>query len=133
MQIPWQCFYDAGMYYGVKPAILEAIAKVESNYNPYAINVNRNKTVDYGIMQINSSWFPTLRRYGLYDYRNIYNPCYNIYVGAWILRKCINTYGNNWKAIGCYNAGSHASSHSAYAWKVYKAYKRLTYYAYQGW
>ncbi|HID66351.1 MAG TPA: hypothetical protein EYP32_05965 [Aquificaceae bacterium] len=37
------CFVEAGFYYKVNPYILFAIAKVESNLNPYAIEVISNK------------------------------------------------------------------------------------------
>lgn len=33
------------------------IAKWESNLNPKAINMNRNRTIDVGLFQINSAWF----------------------------------------------------------------------------
>jgi soluble lytic murein transglycosylase-like protein len=49
----------AGMY-KVHPDILRAITKVESNFNPRALNKNQNGTYDIGIMQINSSWIPVL-------------------------------------------------------------------------
>jgi len=101
-----QCFIQAGNLYGVHPNVLWAIAKVESNFNPKALNKNKNGTYDIGLMQINSSWIPELKKSGMFDHRWLWNPCYNIYVGAWILNKCIQKYGNTWQAIGCYNAVS---------------------------
>jgi soluble lytic murein transglycosylase-like protein len=115
------CFEEAGRYYGVSPRLLWAIAKVESNFNPKALNRNKNGTYDIGLMQINSRWLPVLRRYGLYDDRLIWEPCYNTFVGAWVLRQCINKYGYNWRAVDCYNKGSRAKETSQYVWRVYKA------------
>lgn len=119
------CFEQAGTYYGVSPALLYAIAKVESNLNWRALNKNRNGTYDIGLMQINSRWLPILKRYGLYNKSSIWEPCYNTMVGAWVLRHCIDRYGNTWKAIDCYNKGSKARENSQYVWKVYRAYMQI--------
>lgn len=116
------CIAQASEYYQVNPLILWGIAKVESNFNPYAVNRNSNGSYDVGIMQINSAWIPTLKKYGLYDVRKIWEPCYNIHVGAWVLSQCIKQHGNTWKAIGCYNAASNPKR-MKYAWKVYNAIK----------
>ncbi len=117
-----QCFVSAGNTYGVSPLVLWGIAKVESNFNPRALNRNSNGTYDMGIMQINSSWIPVLKKYGLYDPRHIWEPCYNIHVGAWILSQCIKKYGNTWEAVGCYNAQSYTKK-VRYSRKVYEALK----------
>lgn len=101
-----QCFINAGEKYKIHPNLLWAIAKVESNFNYSAINRNSNGTYDIGIMQINSSWIPVLKKYGLRDESYLWEPCYNIYVGAWILAQCIQKYGYTWNAVGCYNAVS---------------------------
>lgn len=122
------CFNEAAAKYGLNPMMLYAIAKVESGFNPYAIRYNRDKngrikSYDIGVMQINSSWFPTLRRYGI-DYRYLYDPCTNIHIGAWILAQCVSKFGNNWKAIDCYNKGNNAKYSSKYVWNVYYAYMK---------
>ncbi len=116
-----ECFISAGEKYNIHPNILWAIAKIESNFNPKAINKNKNGTYDYGIMQINSSWYWTL---GKENWKNLNNPCYNIYVGAWILKNCINKYGYTWEAISCYNTGSPHKGKS-YTWKVYNTLKNV--------
>ena len=114
------CFEDAGRYYGVSPQLLWAIAKVESNFNPKAINRNKNGTYDIGLMQINSSWFAYLKKHGI-DPSLLWDPCYNAHVGAMVLRHCIDTYGYSWKAVDCYNKGKNARENSTYVWKVYKS------------
>ena len=114
------CFEDAGQYYGVSPQLLWAIAKVESNFNPKAINRNKNGTYDIGLMQINSSWLPYLKKHGI-DPSLLWDPCYNAHVGAMVLRHCIDTYGYSWKAVDCYNKGKNARENSMYVWKVYKS------------
>lgn len=119
-----KCFMDAGFKYNIHPNLLWAIAKVESNFNYTAINKNNNGTYDIGIMQINTSWLPVLKKHGLYDERQIWNPCYNIHVGAWILAQCIHQHGYSWEAVGCYNAVSKPkrARYSRKVWKVLEPY-----------
>jgi len=95
------CFDEAGRDYGINPRILRAIAKVESNYNPRAINRNTNGTYDFGVMQINSLWYSVL---GKERWNSLGDPCTNIKTGASILSSCIESYGYTWDAIGCYNS-----------------------------
>jgi hypothetical protein len=95
------CFEEAGAQYGINPQILRAIAKVESNFNPRAINMNSNGTYDFGLMQINSSWAATI---GKERWKQLGDACTNAKTGAWILSMCMNKYGYTWKAIGCYNS-----------------------------
>ena len=95
------CFEEAGAQYGINPQILRAIAKVESNFNPRAINYNTNGTYDFGLMQINSIWAPTI---GKERWNSLGDPCSNAKTGAWILSMCMEKYGYTWKAIGCYNS-----------------------------
>ncbi|MGB9763703.1 MAG: lytic transglycosylase domain-containing protein [Minisyncoccia bacterium] len=118
------CFKESAIKYGINDMILKAIAKTESNFNPRAINYNINGTYDMGIMQINSSWLPTLKKYGITQ-NDLYDPCTNIYIGAWVLSQCIDKHGSNWKAIDCYNKGSKAGHNSKYIWNVYKNYTKL--------
>ena len=114
------CFDYAGRYYQVSPLLLRAIAKVESNFNPKAKNINKNGSVDIGIMQINSGWFPYLRKYGIKP-EHLWIPCYNVLIGAMILRHCMSQYGNTWRAVDCYNKGRKAKHDSPYVRKVIKA------------
>lgn len=112
------CWEEAGARYSVNPYLLYAIAKTESSLNPYAHNRNKNGSYDVGLMQINSSWFPVLRKYGI-DEQQLYQPCVNIYVGAWILAQNVQSLGNSWEAVGAYNARN-AVRRAQYALKVYK-------------
>lgn len=112
------CWEEAGAQYGVNPSILYAIAKTESSLNPRAINLNANGSYDIGVMQINSSWLPTLRRYGITE-SHLWEPCTNIKIGAWIYASNIVRLGNTWDAVGAYNAKT-PSKRSPYAWKIYQ-------------
>jgi hypothetical protein len=132
-----QCFEEAAAKYGLNPKLLYAIARVESNFNPYAINVNKDgrslkeyypehkweaKKVlhyliengynfDVGIAQIN---VVNIRRWGLDPYQ-LLDPCTNLDVSARLLKELINRYGLSWQAIWHYNG------RPSYAYKVYNA------------
>ena len=110
------CFDEAGSEYSINPQILKAIAKVESNFNPRAVNWNKNGTYDFGIMQINSSWYYTL---GKDWWLTLGDPCSNIKGGARILSGCMKKYGYSWEAIGCYNSQT-PSKRDKYAMSVFK-------------
>jgi len=112
------CFQEAGQRYAISPALLKAIAKAESNFNPSATNHNRNGTVDVGLMQINSIWADQLGS----TWNDIFDPCTNVMVGAWILSQCIYDYGSNWQAVGCYHSRT-PTKRDAYAAKIAHIYK----------
>jgi soluble lytic murein transglycosylase-like protein len=112
------CWNEVAAWYGVNVHLLYAIAKTESNLNPNAIGRNTNGTYDIGLMQINSSWLPTLRRYGITE-AQLKDPCTNLQVGAWILSKNVAQMGLTWEAVGAYNARD-PKLRVKYAHKVYK-------------
>lgn len=97
------CFEEAGARHGVSPVLLQAIALQESSMRPNALNRNKDGSLDIGLMQINSSWLPTLARYGIRS-EQLWDPCVSVYVGAWILADNFKRLGPNWDAVGAYNA-----------------------------
>lgn len=100
------CFEEAGRVFDVNPKLLKAIAFTESSMNPSAFNdKNRNGTADYGLMQINSTWFERLEAKGISRDVVINDPCTNVFVGAWILAQNFETSGETWLSVGAYNAG----------------------------
>ncbi|MBR8061960.1 transglycosylase SLT domain-containing protein [Burkholderia ambifaria] len=117
------CLDDAATFQHVSVSLLRGIAQVESGMNPNAINTNTNGTVDIGLMQINSTWLPTLAREGI-TRESLFDACTNAYVGAWILSQNIRQLGANWTAIGAYNAAS-PDKRLAYARKVYDAIRTM--------
>lgn len=119
------CWDSAGAAYGVDPWLLFAIAKVESGFNSNAINRNKNKSTDFGMMQINDLWLPTLKKYGI-STSGLYDPCTSIHVGAWIVSQNIKRFGYNQDGIGAYNSPSNVVIRRKYAQKVYSAYHELT-------
>ena len=101
------CWDDAAKRYQVSSALLYAIARTESGLNPQAIGRNRNGSRDIGLMQINSAWLPTLAAHGISE-RDLFEPCTNIHVGAWILAGNVSRLGYTWEAVGAYNAANPA-------------------------
>ena len=97
------CWDAAAQRYQVSSALLYAIARTESGLNPLAIGRNGNGSLDIGLMQINSAWLPTLASHGINE-RDLFEPCTNIHVGAWILAGNVSRLGYTWDAVGAYNA-----------------------------
>lgn len=120
---PQNCWLTVAQKYNIPTYLLFAIAMVESELNPTAINRNTNKSTDFGYMQINDSWNPTLKKYGI-EPKDLANPCVSIHVGAWILADNFYRMGYSWKAIGAYNARDDYKRW-VYAQKVYAMHDML--------
>lgn len=108
-------------HYALPRGVISAIIQVESGGNPRAVNrANRNGTVDYGLMQINSSHLPRLRGFGVNEGRLLSDECVNVAVGADILRSGLDDSGGALvPALARYNTGRGDSPIGlAYASKV---------------
>lgn len=119
------CWDNAGRVYNVDPWLLMAVAKVESSFKHNAINTNKNQSTDIGMMQINTIWLPTLKKFGITK-QHLLHPCTSIFVGAWIMAQNIKNFGYNLDGIGAYNSPRNVKIRRNYAQKVYKAYNELT-------
>ncbi|EPZ1732734.1 lytic transglycosylase domain-containing protein [Escherichia coli] len=128
------CFIQAGKRYQIAPDLLKTIAQQESSLVATAINHNKNKSgkvtsTDYGIMQINSSHIPELKKLGVIKDKDelLRNPCLNIQTGAWILARHFQRCGVNWECLGSYNAGfskNNTARRMIYARKIHNRYFR---------
>ena len=101
------CWGEAGQRYGVSADLLYAIARVESNLNPKAVNrshFQRTGSYDIGLMQINNRHLSVLSRHGIRE-SDLFDPCTNIQVGA---AAC-----SQLKGKAC------ARARAQYAWRVY--------------
>ena len=126
------CWQQAAQRYGVSAELLYAIARVESGLNPGAVNRAhhaRTGSYDIGLMQVNSSHLPALARYGIGE-RDLYEPCTNINVGAWLLADSFSRHGPTWDAVGAYNAActrlKDAACINARATYAQRVYHKLT-------
>ncbi|MDK4576860.1 lytic transglycosylase domain-containing protein [Kingella kingae] len=114
----------------VHPNTLQAVARVESGFNPYAIGVvkgrlqrqprtlaeavatakslhEQGKNFSMGLMQVNRY---NLAAYGL-NYETVFEPCKNINAGAKILKSCFDRAGGEGqaalqKSFSCYYSGN---------------------------
>lgn len=119
--IPAKCFEEASARFGLSnPAVLRAFSEQESSGRCTARHpANADGSYDIGCMGINSGWLPTLhKKFGLNE-QDLYDPCINVHVGAWVFAKNVRQYGDSWQAIGAYNAKSE-HKRIEYAWKIYK-------------
>lgn len=128
------CFREAGQRYHIDPLLLRSVAIQESGLNPRAINQNRNHkgavtSTDYGLMQINSTHIPELKRLGIiHSSRDLLdNACLNVEVGAWILAKAFQVCDVNWKCLGAYNAGFKEDNPNRlkYARRIFQIYRKM--------
>ncbi|MFP1767861.1 lytic transglycosylase domain-containing protein [Lonsdalea quercina] len=130
------CFEAAGMKYHVDPLLLKAIATGESQLHPKATNINRDKktgrtlSVDYGLMQVNSTHIPVLMAQGIIRGSQdlLSRPCLNVQIGTWILAKHFQVCGISWNCLGSYNAGFRKDRHEtreSYANRIYAIYREL--------
>jgi len=85
--------------YGLDPAFVMALVKIESNFNPYAISHKGAR----GLMQLMPA---TARMYGLRDY---HDPVANVDAGVRHLRMLFKRYESDVdRVLAAYNAGSSA-------------------------
>lgn len=86
---------------------------------------NTNKSVDIGPMGINSIHLGELQQYGINAEKLRSDPCLNVFIGTWLLRRSIVQAGGNlWKGIGNYHSKT-PSLHRDYQLKVWKKMQRV--------
>ena len=123
-----RCFQISSEKYQINTVLLKAIVIQESSMNPRAINA-RSTDEDVGLMQINTFWFRPLQALGI-SRDMLFDPCISIDVGAWVLAQSIAHFGDNWRAVGAYNAGTAITkkaekNREAYADSVKRHYDTL--------
>jgi hypothetical protein len=125
------CFEQAGREYNINPALLAAIAQVESSMRHDVLNEShyeRTKSIDIGLMQINSGALKQLAKEGITKEMLLRDPCTNVRVGARILAEKFKKEGPGWEGVGAYNAScvqlkgeACRQARAAYTNKVWRA------------
>lgn len=114
-------FLKACAAFRIPPSLVAAIARTESDCNPLCITINgreyrpktgeeairlakkamrQEKSVDIGLMQINSWWLKELNL----SCETVLEPENNLLLALWILRQEMRRYGRTWKAVGAYHS-----------------------------
>ena len=101
VEVPYQgCFHAASTLHAVPMDLLLAVARTESNMDPAAVS----SANAHGIMQI--QWPGTARHLGVRRVSELYNPCFNISLGAEYLAELLNLFGGDEvRALAAYNYG----------------------------
>ena len=110
--------------YQVPKVLALAIARQESGCQPWILNISgrdvlagskeealryarwamrAGRSIDVGIMQINSYW---IRKHG-WPLEWVLEPANNVKIGVWILAQEIQRHGLNWRAVAYYHTPLH--------------------------
>jgi len=122
--VPIACINQAAVTYQVPAPIIISILSIEGGRNGMA-SKNKDGSLDYGPMQVNSRWEKTLIKYGITRNDLQYKPCVNVAVGTWILAQSIADGKNIWHGIGIYHSRT-AVFNKRYRNKVKHYYSWLT-------
>ena len=127
--LTFDCLADAAEKFGHDWKNLVLILAVEGG-RVGECSTNKNKTIDCGPAQINSVHFSELSRVTQMPRAELQaavtnNGCFNIYVGAYLLRKRINeAHGDVWKGIAHYHSYTpyHMEKYQEMVMKKYRRY-----------
>lgn len=102
------CLLIAAQTYHIPPAVLLGIYQIEGGQIGQEVH-NDNGSYDLGPMQINTVWLPELA--GQWGVNNATarkwvrdDPCTNVGVAAWILRRHLNETGDLARSIANYHS-----------------------------
>ena len=101
--VPIDCINHAAVVYHVPATVILSIIKQENGRNGEA-SPNKNGTFDYGVAQINSTWLPTLTKYGYTKDDIQFNACKNVEAATWILAQAIADGKTTWAGVGDYHS-----------------------------
>lgn len=117
------CIDRASHHYKLDPTLVRAVLRQEGG-GKSTVSRNDNGTVDLGPMQINSIHLPELAKYGISRDLLVSNPCLNVYIGAWMLKREISQAKDVWTGIGNYH--SHTPYHNAkYQWLIWRRLQQV--------
>ena len=122
--VPVSCINKAALEYHIPALAIVSILETERGKVGTA-SVNKNGSIDYGPMQINSLWLKKLNKYGYTKEDIQYNACINAEVGTWILAQNIANGKNWWHGVGGYNSFT-PNLNLKYSMKIKNNYEMLT-------
>jgi len=128
--VPIECINQAAVAYFVPAKIILSVLETEGG-KPGLAKPNKNGTVDYGPMQINSIWLPKIEPYGYTRAQIQYDPCVNVMVGTWILSSKIASTiedkknADYWRGVAGYHSFS-PKLNARYQHKVLGNYRQLS-------
>lgn len=102
--VPLDCINEAALRYHVPAALIVSVMQVEKGRNGSA-SQNKNGTSDLGVMQVNTSWLPALKKAGYTREKVQFDPCINISVATWILARSIAK-KEGWQGVGTYHSAT---------------------------
>jgi len=109
--------YQAGQNPFVDPVLRVATVEAESQFNPRAVNVNRDGSTDWGLWQLNSRWHPQFR-----DAQVMHVE----YGAVELLRRVLEARGDLRSALSAWNTGNPKSARGQeYASRVLVLYMQL--------
>src|SRR4029079_13953921 len=86
---------------------------------------NKNGTLDYGVMQINSIWLSKIAAYGYTKEDIQFDACKNVTVATWIIAQSIASGKSLWAGVANYH--SRTPAHNVpYRNSIYMNYAKLT-------
>lgn len=92
--------------------LILGVMKTESDFNPKLSHKNKNGSIDFGIMQINTVHKDLCKQLGITD---LFDPYQNTKVGIELLANIYKNYPNVHKATMVYNMGEFGAKRN---WKV---------------
>ncbi len=122
--VPIECINQAAVTYYVPAKVIISVIATEGGDVGVA-RQNKNGTYDYGPMQVNSSWLPTIKKYGYTDKLLQYDPCVNVMAGTWILSTKITQARDYWSGVANYHSVTPLLN-SRYKLKVINYYQLLS-------
>lgn len=125
------CVINAASVHQIPSELIVSIINVEGGRPGLAMK-NKNKTEDLGIMQINTGvWLSIVANAHFDGNQNAAyiklrdDPCYNIQIGSWILRKSMEQSPDNiWHGVGRYHSAT-PEHNLRYRQKVRTAWRKL--------
>ena len=98
---------DVSKVFDVEPALIYAIAEIESRFNPSAVS----PVGAVGIMQImpaTGEWIAARLEMAAYREEDLFDPEINFRFGAYYLSYLATCFAERWHIIAAYNAGEGA-------------------------